>query len=96
MDADILTAEQVADLLHCDVATVENRTRAGELPGVKFGRGWVYARSELIQTIAVCGRKNMKDRPVAPGPKSLMAVVPPRRQTRAASLESSLGPLPKD
>lgn len=47
----ILTAEQVAELLHCSRRTVEDHARAGTLPGAKFGDGWVFATDLLMETI---------------------------------------------
>lgn len=32
----LLTSEEVANLLQCSVRIVEDQTRAGRLPGVKF------------------------------------------------------------
>ena len=48
---DILDAESVATLLRCDVGTVEDKTRRGVLPAVKFGRSWVYPRAALMQRL---------------------------------------------
>jgi len=39
--AQILTTKHAAELLECSVKTVEERLRAGDLPGLKFGDGWV-------------------------------------------------------
>ncbi len=45
---DILTTDEVAALLRCAAATVHERTRAGELPGLQMGRDWVYPREALL------------------------------------------------
>jgi len=37
----IYTAAQAAELLECSTKTVEDRLRSGDLPGLKFGDGWV-------------------------------------------------------
>ena len=37
----IYTAAQAAELLECSAKTVEDRLRNGDLPGLKFGDGWV-------------------------------------------------------
>lgn len=47
-DADVLTKDQVADLLQCDATTVEEHARNGDLPGVKYGRSWVFPRAALL------------------------------------------------
>jgi excisionase family DNA binding protein len=49
--AEILDADAVAVLLRCDVGTVEDKTRRGVLPAVKFGRSWVYPRAALMQRL---------------------------------------------
>lgn len=48
VDPDVLTKDQVAELLQCDAATVEDKARNGELPAVKIGRSWVFPRSALL------------------------------------------------
>ena len=37
----IYTAKYAAELLECSIKTVEERLRNGDLPGLKFGDGWV-------------------------------------------------------
>lgn len=49
--ADILSAEDVAQLLRCDGTTIEEHARKGELPGVKIGRSWIFPRVALIEAI---------------------------------------------
>lgn len=46
----ILTVEEVAAMLRCEPATVREKTPA-VLPGVKFGRDWVYAESVIIRCV---------------------------------------------
>lgn len=38
-------------MLHCSVKTVEERTRRGDLPGLKFGDGWVFPAAALFQRL---------------------------------------------
>ena len=47
---DILTAEQVADLLHCTPETVREKT-PHIIPGAKFGRDWVYSRELVVKAV---------------------------------------------
>lgn len=42
-----LKVEAVADLLDCEVDTVNARALLGDLPGVKFGRSWVFPVTAL-------------------------------------------------
>ena len=51
MSGEILTRDEVAALLDCEPKTVEMKVRAGELPGVKFGRSWVFPRDALMQRL---------------------------------------------
>lgn len=49
--SEILTVEQVADLLKCDTTTAAERIKSGELPGVKFGRSWIIPKPAFDQRI---------------------------------------------
>jgi excisionase family DNA binding protein len=51
MDADILTKEQVADMLDCEVTTIEDKARSAQLPAVKIGRSWMFPRAALMQRL---------------------------------------------
>lgn len=46
---EILTEKDVADLLICEPATVQECARNAELPGLKFGRAWIFPRSALME-----------------------------------------------
>lgn len=48
---DILTEKEVADLLSCEPETVQARARSAELPGLKFGKSWVFPRSALLHRL---------------------------------------------
>ena len=48
---DMLTVADLATLLDCNTATVEDRTRARQLPGLKFGRSWVYPRDAVLEVL---------------------------------------------
>ena len=47
MDFEILTPEEVAQLLRLDKETVYRNLRAGRLPGTKVGGQWRTRRSDL-------------------------------------------------
>lgn len=55
----ILSIGEVAVLLECAPKTVENQLRAGELPGVKFGTGWICPTEALIETLNDLARRNL-------------------------------------
>jgi excisionase family DNA binding protein len=45
---DLLTADQVAELLHVQRSTILDRLRRGELPGSKLGgKSWLVRRADL-------------------------------------------------
>jgi excisionase family DNA binding protein len=44
----MIDAPAVAELLGCSLATVERRTRAGDIPSVKFGRLRRYQRAAVL------------------------------------------------
>ena len=49
---DVLTTEQLADLLQVDETAVRDLARRGELPGRKIGRDWRFSRSAVIDWLA--------------------------------------------
>lgn len=48
---DILTEKEVAKLLDCEPTTVQEKARNADLPGLKFGRSWVFPRSALMEVL---------------------------------------------
>ena len=99
MSFDTINAAQCAELLQCTEATVEELTRKGELPGVKFGRGWIYVKASLLDYLAQKAMREAEDRRMnirgrmqaAPAPISIK----PRRQTPPAlPVPRSIGELP--
>ncbi|MPS30547.1 MAG: DNA-binding protein [Alcaligenaceae bacterium] len=52
MHDEILDVSDVAAMLRCDEKTVEMKTRDGDLPGLKFGRSWVYPRTALMARLS--------------------------------------------
>jgi excisionase family DNA binding protein len=44
----LMDAPAVAELLGCSLATVERRTRCGEIPSIKLGRLRRYERSAVL------------------------------------------------
>lgn len=43
----VLKAEQVAELLDCEVSTLCERAASGDLPGLKMGRSWIFPAEAL-------------------------------------------------
>ena len=55
---EILTANQVADLLQIHPRTVYKLVKQGLLPGRKFGGGWRFSRSEILAMVHPQGAAN--------------------------------------
>lgn len=47
----LLDIDQVAALLRCDADTAADRLNRGELPGMKFGRGWIVPAEALYRRL---------------------------------------------
>jgi excisionase family DNA binding protein len=54
---DVLTAEQLAELLQVDVKTVRSLAARGELPGRRIGRHWRFSREAVLEWLATPTRK---------------------------------------
>jgi excisionase family DNA binding protein len=46
-----MDSTQVAGLLKCSERTVEDHARAGRLPAVKFGDGWMFPTEALLRAV---------------------------------------------
>lgn len=47
----MMDVAEVAILLKCEPAKVEELLRAGTLPGTKFGRSWVIPKTALMERL---------------------------------------------
>ncbi len=47
--ADVLTAREVAELLHLPTSTVYDLARRGLIPAHRIGRAWRFVRQEIEQ-----------------------------------------------
>ena len=78
----IMMAEDVAKLLNCDKTNIDEKARNGELPAVKFGRGWIFPSHALISAVNAIAleqsdaRKNGESKPAA----VCMAINPTRKK----------------
>lgn len=71
----ILTSKDVSDLLQCSVRTVEDCARAGRLPSLKFGDGWIFPAEALIQAVnrmaeTEAAKRALPCKPIAVGNKT--------------------------
>lgn len=51
MSAEAYSINEVADILGCEAETAVERIVAGDLPGLKFGRGWIVPREAFSQRL---------------------------------------------
>lgn len=59
---DVMSKDEVAEILDCEPVTVEEKARTGELPGVKFGRSWIFPRTALLECLHTKALENTKPR----------------------------------
>jgi excisionase family DNA binding protein len=76
---DILTEQEVATLLDCEPATVQEKARNADLPGLKYGRSWVFPRAALMEALhtKALARRPAKPEPVATFVKQSQRKAPP-------------------
>lgn len=48
---DIMTTRELAAFLRLQAATICKMAASGELPGIKIGKSWRFARSEVLRRI---------------------------------------------
>jgi excisionase family DNA binding protein len=56
-ERDVLTVDQLAQLLQVDDKTVRSLAAKGELPGRKVGRHWRFSRQAVLEWLATPERK---------------------------------------
>ena len=56
-EPDVLTIDQLAELLQVDEKTVRSLAAKGELPGRKLGRQWRFSRQAVLDWLATPERK---------------------------------------
>lgn len=83
---EILTKQEVAELLDCELSTVEEKARSRELPGVKIGRSWIFPRQALLQRL----NEIALARPEVSRP---MGVIPPPKGRKGPPALPPLPPL---
>lgn len=55
-EPDVLTPEQLAELLQVDEKTVRALAAKGDLPGRKIGREWRFSRQAVLEWLALPGK----------------------------------------
>ena len=59
-EPDVLTIEQLAELLQVDEKTVRSLAAKGELPGRKVGRQWRFSREAVLDWLATPGQSRRR------------------------------------
>ena len=77
-----IDAEQCAELLKCDAGTVEELARAGEIPGLKIGRSWLFVTGDLLSFLADKARNEAEQRRSRKAQPKPRRTVPPVLVTR--------------
>lgn len=62
MSLETIGSEEVAELLRCTPDQVEELARAGEIPGLKIGRPWLFVRADLLAFLAEKARTEAQER----------------------------------
>lgn len=73
-------SEECAVLLRCTPEQVEELARAGEIPGLKLGRGWLFVRSDLLAYLAEKARAEAEERRARRQPINPTPDIKPRRR----------------
>jgi hypothetical protein len=95
----ILSVELMAGMLECAESTVEELARRRDLPGLKYGQGWVFPRDATLQVLnaqAMARVKPPEPPPPPPKPSAVSLPVPAAggRQRRPLPAIPNIGPLP--
>jgi excisionase family DNA binding protein len=80
----VQTPESAAALLRCSPKTIEERLRAGDLPGEKFGEGWILPTEALLRRVNEIAIERMAERRKQPEKASLQLVGKPARRAPPA------------
>ena len=83
---DLLSVGLVATALDCAETTVEEHARTGYLPGIKLGRGWVFPRAALMQSLCELAHREAAERKNKPTPGLAIATNSHTRRQVAPAL----------
>jgi excisionase family DNA binding protein len=77
--------EAAAALLHCEPMTVRELALQGAIPGIKFGRGWIFVREQLLQHVADLAQaeaERRRGKGITSSAAPLVISVQPSRRTK--------------
>jgi len=79
--SETIDSNECADLLRCTADQVEELARAGDIPGLKLGRSWLFMRSDLLSYLAEKARSEAQERRAKRQPNVTAIKQPSRRQS---------------
>lgn len=82
-----IDSEACATLLHCTPEQIEELARAGEIPGLKLGRSWLFVRADLLAYLAEKARLEAQERRAKRQPGVRMITAKPRRRQPPALMQ---------
>jgi excisionase family DNA binding protein len=86
-----LGSQECAELLRCTPEQVEELARAGEIPGLKFGRSWLFVRDDLLAYLAERAREEAAKRRSKRSVGSMAPEPAPSRRRSPPALPIVLG-----
>ena len=87
MTEDTIDSEACATLLHCTSEQIEELARAGEIPGLKLGRSWLFVRADLLAYLAEKARLEAQERRAKRQPGVRQLTTKPRRRQPPALMQ---------
>lgn len=58
----VIGSDECAAMLRCTPEQIEELARAGEIPGLKMGRSWLFVRADLLAYLAEKARAEAQER----------------------------------
>lgn len=80
MTVETIDSSECADLLRCTADQVEEMARAGDIPGLKIGRSWLFVRHDLLSYLADKSREEAQERRAKRQPNVTQITQKPRRR----------------
>lgn len=71
---------ECSEMLGCTPQQIEDLARSGEIPGLKFGRSWLFMRDDLLVFLAEKAREEARERRAKRQPSARLMTPEPRRQ----------------
>lgn len=81
MTVETIDSSECAELLRCTVDQVEELARAGDIPGLKIGRSWLFVRHDLLSYLAEKARAEAQERRAKRQPNVMPITQKPRRRS---------------